>query len=146
MILSTVASARYCDLYPTHIAGNKNYIFVDGHMGTAWYVDRSTLNVIRYAPPNYNITIDVVSVDNANNGNTTIAHRSKFLFGYEFNSHSMYFAPNNQSDWRYLNPRGPWSATGIVMPAGEMAFFLAYNMTFYGSRAAYNREFYEQVE
>ncbi|MBR3622405.1 MAG: hypothetical protein IKN43_03530, partial [Selenomonadaceae bacterium] len=46
--------------YPTHLNGDKNYILVDGHMGVAWYVDRSSLKVKQYLPPHYIITIEVV--------------------------------------------------------------------------------------
>jgi hypothetical protein len=34
--------------------------------------------------------------------------------------------PNSDLDWRYLKPRGSYAETGISMPAGEIAFYLAY--------------------
>ena len=34
-------------------------------MGVAWYVDRSSLNVEKYAPPEYVIEVNVVTADSA---------------------------------------------------------------------------------
>lgn len=58
--------------YPTHLDNNPNYILVDAHMGTAWYLDRSSLSVQKYAPPQYIIAVNVVTVDRADRGNTSI--------------------------------------------------------------------------
>ena len=57
MVIGSVASANY----PTHLNGNANYILVDGHMGTAWYVDKSSLVVQKYEPPQYIIAVNVES-------------------------------------------------------------------------------------
>ena len=35
--------------YPTYLNGDRNFILVDGHMGTAWYVNRSSLAVLQAA-------------------------------------------------------------------------------------------------
>ena len=61
MVIGSVASANY----PTHFNGNANYILVDGHMGTAWYVDKSSLVVQKYEPPQYIIAVNVVSARSA---------------------------------------------------------------------------------
>ena len=61
MVIGSVASANY----PTHLNGNANYILVDGHMGTAWYVDKSSLVVQKYEPPQYIIAVNVVSASSA---------------------------------------------------------------------------------
>ena len=46
--------------YPTYLNGDRNFILVDGHMGVAWYVDRSSLKVNQYLPPHYIIMIPVI--------------------------------------------------------------------------------------
>ena len=48
--------------------------------------------------------------------------------------------------WRYLNPVGCWAESGIVMPAGEIAFALAYNMKFYGSKKYYIEDLRQYVD
>ena len=49
LVLPAAVSANY----PTYLNGDRNFIRCDGHMGTAWYVDASSLNVLRYEPPEY---------------------------------------------------------------------------------------------
>lgn len=128
--------------YPDHLGGDDNYILVDGHMGTAWYLDRSSLYVEKYEPPQYIIAVNVCQVNNADRGNTAISRVLTERFFYNWNLRQMYVDRNGGSNWRYLDPNGSWAATGIVMPAGEMAFYLAYDMRFYGSR--FNGEFYQR--
>lgn len=131
--------------YPAHLNGDDTFILCDGHMGTAWYVDRSSLTVQSYAPPQYIIAVNVVSVNKADEGNTSIASVRTCRFFYNYAERRMYVDRTGDSDWRYLDPRGCWAETGIVMPAGEIAFALAYQLKFYGSRAYYNDDFYSQI-
>ena len=48
--------------YDYHLNGDHNFVFVDGHMGTAWYLDKSSLIVEQYAPPQYIIAVNVCTV------------------------------------------------------------------------------------
>lgn len=126
------------NLYPKHLGGNSNFILVDGHMGTAWYLDRSSLYVEKYAPPQYIIVANVCTVDNANNGSTAIQQVKTYRFFYNWDLRQMYIDRNGNSNWIYLKPLGSWAESGISMPAGEMAFYLAYNLKFYGSQKWYD--------
>ncbi|WP_196599620.1 hypothetical protein [Pectinatus frisingensis] len=65
MMLASVAFA-----YPAHLNDDPNYILCDGHMGGAYYVDRSSLVVEQYKPPVYIIAVNVVSVPDADRGKT----------------------------------------------------------------------------
>ena len=143
IIFSNSSNTSFAN-YPTHLNGDKNYILVDGHMGVAWYVDRSSLKVKQYLPPHYIITIEVVSaesaINDANNfysgGRGVITGRKLYHFAYHWDSKHMYLGDGSyygSADWEYIDPRGSWADTGIIMPAGEMAFALAYNMKFYGT-------------
>jgi hypothetical protein len=125
--------------YPTYLGDDHNFILCDGHMGTAWYVDRTSLTVQKYDPPIYMIAINVVRVDQADEGNTSIADVKTSRFFYNYDSQKMYFDKDGTSNWVYLPPQGSWAETGIRMPAGEIAFALAYNLKFYGGRAWYNQ-------
>lgn len=128
--------------YPDHLGGDSNYILCDGHMGSAWYVDRSSLTVQKYAPPQYIIAVNVIDVPRADLGNTEIGYVRTFRFFYNSDLGQMYVDSNLNDNWRYLSPRGSWAETGIVMPAGEIAFALAYGMKFYG---IYNDSFYDRI-
>lgn len=142
LTMSSLALANY----PTHLNGNQNFILVDGHMGTAWYVDRSSLIVQQYEPPQYTIAVNVIAARSAigdeqdfyNGGSGVITSVSTKRFFYNWDLRQMYVDRNGNSDWRYLNPNGSWAETGISMPAGEMAFALAYNLKFYGGKTFYN--------
>ena len=133
--------------YPTHLDNNPNYILVDAHMGTAWYLDRSSLSVQKYAPPQYIIAVNVVTVDRADRGNTSIDSVETLRFFYNWDLKQMYWDRTGHDGWSYLKPTGSWAQTGVRMPTGEMAFYLAYKKAFYGSREWYNEGFgsYEDI-
>ena len=119
--------------YPMYLNGDRNFIRCDGHMGTAWYVDRSSLVVQEYEPPQYIIAVNVVSVQDADMGNTAIHDVRTMRFFYNYDMQRMYIDRHpNDSDWRCLNPNGCWAEIGIAHPAGKIAFRLAYGMDFYG--------------
>ena len=138
IIFSNSSNTSFAN-YPTHLNGDKNYILVDGHMGVAWYVDRSSLTVQSYNPPSYIIAVNVISAQSAiddvqdfyNGGEGVAIGIKTYRFSYDWNSRSMYVDGGSQG-WEYLNPWGCWAETGIRMPAGEMAFALAYGLRFYG--------------
>lgn len=128
--------------YPEHLNGDSNYILCDGHMGSAWYVDRSSLNVQKYAPPQYIIAVNVVTVNDADKGNTAISKVKTYRFFYNSDFVRMYIDRNLNDNWSYINPDGSWAETGIVMPTGEIAFALAYGYKFYGT---FGDEFYDRI-
>ena len=123
--MMTVSVAMAYNPYPPHLNDDNNYALCDGHMGTAWYVDKSSLIVEKYEPPQYILSIKVVKVNEADRGNTNIADVKTFRFSYSYNLKKMFVDRDNQSNWRYLDPWGCWADTGVSMPAGEMAFYLS---------------------
>ena len=58
---SSVAFANY----PTYLNGNRDLILCDGHMGMGYYVDRTSLVVQKYEPPQYIIAVNVVTAVSA---------------------------------------------------------------------------------
>ncbi|WP_101913307.1 hypothetical protein [Megasphaera vaginalis (ex Bordigoni et al. 2020)] len=124
--------------YDYHLNGDHNFVFVDGHMGTAWYLDKSSLIVEQYAPPQYIIAVNVCTVQAADRGNKTISKVMTKRFFYNWDLRQMYVDRDGTSNWRYLKPMGSWAETGFSMPAGEMAFYLAYGRRFYGGKLWYN--------
>ena len=134
--------------YPAHLNGDSNYILCDGHMGGGYYVDRSSLVVKQYKPPVYIIAVDVVSVPDADSGKTKISTVKTYHFMYRYDQRNMYVPmedPNSDLDWRYLKPNGTHAETGVAMPAGEIAFYLAYNMRFYGEKGDFKDSFYDRI-
>ncbi len=114
--------------YPNHLNGNPNYILVDGHMGIGWYLDRSSLVVQKYEPPCYTIAVNVVRTENGK-----ILGVGTMRFFYNYDDTAMYWDKTGNDGWEKLQPLGSGAETRVRMPAGEMAFYLAYNMKFYGA-------------
>lgn len=148
MMISSVAFANY----PTYLNGDSNYILVDGHQGVAWYVDKSSLNVQEYNPPSYIIAINVVRAVSAdgtedglyNGGEGTISGVETYRFVYEYDKKTMYRLSGTYGGGKltYLDPNGSWAQNGVALPTGEMAFYLAYGIPFYG---CYNSSFYSEA-
>ena len=142
LCIAVVANANY----PTYLNGDRNLILCDGHMGVAWYVDRNSLVVQKYDPPQYIIAVNVVTASSAyndendfyNGGRGKITKVATMRFFYNWDLREMYIDTTGKDGWRYLNPNGSWAETGVSMPAGEIAFYLAYKMRFYGSKSFYN--------
>ena len=131
MVLIATTACAFAS-YPRHLNGDDNFVLVDAHMGTGWYVDKSSLNVQMYNPPQYIIAVNVCAVNDADRGNTNISSVRTMRFFYNYDLRKMYIERNTGSnDWRYLDPDGCWAETGISMPAGEEAFELAYGIKFY---------------
>lgn len=141
-VFMLMISTAFASPYPDHLNGDPNYILCDGHMGVAWYVDRSSLNVQKYAPPQYIIAVNVVTVPDADKGSMAISQVKTYRFFYNSDLVRMYLDRNLNDDWSYIAPNGSWAQTGIVMPTGEIAFALAYNYKFYGN---FGDEFYNRI-
>ena len=132
LILSTI-NVAFAD-YPTYLWGDKNYILCGAHMGYACYIDKSSLVVEEYNPPTYRLAINVIGVEDADRGNTTPSNKvitSHFLYNYD--TKKMYTLWPNDNKWHYIAPVGSMAETGHYF-TGEMAFYLAYKMKFYGGR------------
>lgn len=128
--------------YPVYLNGDRNYILCDAYKETAWYLDRSSLNVQKYDPPQYIIAVNVVTVPDADRGGTDINGVRTFRFFYNYELKRMYVDLSLTDAWRYLDPNGDWATTDISLPVGELSFALAYNMKFYDS---YDDSFYGRI-
>lgn len=137
ILTSAVALANY----PTHLNGDSDYILIDGRMGTAWYLDKTTLEVEKYEPPIYIINVDVVSAHSAidserdfySGGSGRITGTRHLRLFYNYSDTKMYIDTTGNDGWKYLPPLAAAAVTRVNMPAGEMAFYLAYGKKFYGA-------------
>lgn len=118
--------------------GDRNFPIVYGHMGTGWYLDKSSLVCQSYAPPCYTLAINVIVVPNAIEGSRHISRVETMRFFYNLSNLAMYVDQRTgTSDWRYLNPTGSNAESGLPMYVGEAAFYIDYRRRFYGSRTWY---------
>ena len=128
------------EAYPIYLGGDRNYLLAYAHTGTGLYIDKKTLAIEKYDPPTYVISFDVVFVSNADRGNTEISGRERQCWLYKWDEQKMYILRDNS--WIYFKPIGTCHAdvgTGI----GEMAFYIAYKMKFYGGIDWYDPKFPE---
>ena len=132
--------------YPDYLNGDPNWIMVNAKQGVAWYMDRSSVAVQKYEPPNYQIAINVVRVSLSSNGfdldlvNSPIIHETEtHYYYYNWDSRKMYALDRRTNQWGYMPPVGTYASTSHVIE-GELAFYVAYHMKFYGGKQWKNEE------
>lgn len=124
-----------------------NYVRYGGQStGVSYFIEKDSINVHKYAPPNY--IISVMTVFYASNGMTspgfmeTARYRGDVRYAYDYSQHTMYIEridENGNSVWEYIDPSAYGSfesyksGRDAIIAAGEIAFYLAYNMSFYES-------------
>lgn len=135
MVFSTTCFASLAE----ELDNNPNYIYYGGAgTGTAFFMDKSSLVVNKYEPPIYIIAF--ISIDYSTGllkGRVSESVRSKTMwFKYDYDLRRMYSGrPNTDGtfSWEYINPKDVNinSAINAMVTGGEIAFYLAYNMSFY---------------
>ena len=128
LFMAIILSVSIAFASPQHLNGDSNYIKCDTKQAYTYYVDAKTLNVEEYAPPKYQLAIDIVMVENAEKGNTQIANRLTRRYRYNWTTKQMFML--SSKGWVYLNPHGSRANGADKIEAGEIAFQLAYNMRF----------------
>jgi len=119
-----VGEAKYLD-------ADNTCVYVDGHQGTDEYIDLTSLVVDIYDPPQYQISANMILVDEY--GNKRILPET-WLYKYNSNlaDRRMYAKYNNK--WNYI-PQPPYGCeanSNGVRPGGELIWWISYNMDFYG--------------
>ncbi len=137
-------------LYPQYLHNDENYIYCDGHMGTAWYVDRSSISVEEETDDECILSVTVVAA-------TYNDHQTKEPFGvddirkeetkqytflYDLDEQDIYYASGLKRNhfsfierhgrkWRYIDPDGCWADVGIIKPVAIEIYKEQYNHDFY---------------
>jgi len=123
--------------YPDYLRGDTNFILCGGHMGYGEYVDKSSLVVQEYNPPIYRIAVNVLSVPDADRGKTQVKSVKTKYFKYDWDNRRMYTIWPSDNLFHYISPVGSMAETGHFF-AGEMAFYIAYHLKFYGGQKWYH--------
>lgn len=134
LVFSMMFGTAFAD-YPDYFGGNRNLILCGGHMGYGFYLDKSSLVVQEYNPPIYRIAVNVLTVPNADRGNSTRFSVRTATYMYNWDERRMYRV--NDDSMRYIPPVGSNAEAGHEF-SGEMAFYIAYHMKFYGGRKWYS--------
>ncbi|SDG46374.1 hypothetical protein SAMN05216584_105157 [Selenomonas sp. WCT3] len=80
--------------FPKHLNDDSDIVQI--HQNT--YIRKSSVNVIKYAPPEYTISIEVLVGDF--DGNVTNKYTNKFF--YEYDNKNMYY--RGAGEWIYIQP------------------------------------------
>ena len=128
VVLMFVTVATALANYPGTLDGG-NLVLVDGGMGVGYYADRSSVQVEQYAPPKYQLAVNLVSVQ----------------FSDEYwRKHETYIGgPYTKGDKTWLDwdvNRDYCHAEGdpMIPFAAEVAFVSAYNMRFFNDKLGYS--------
>lgn len=139
LIILSSASISQASNYPKHLNGDPNWVLVNAHQGVAWYMDKSSVAVQKYAPPDYQIAVNVMRVSFTTNGfdlnllnSPQIYETETHYYYYNWDSKRMYKL-GSDNKWHYMTPVGDYASTSSVVE-GELTFYTAYRMKFYGGR------------
>ena len=144
--------------YPKYLYDDENYILCDCKMGTAWYVDRGSVEVETETDDECILSVTVVSVLYEDHrppyavDDIREAKSRQYEFLYDFNAKKIYIASDREHDrrgysalqydrfvyieqygtmWRYIDPNGCWADVGIIKQAALEAYRSEYGMEFY---------------
>ncbi len=151
LILSAeVVNAGYLDgnaVYPKYLDAQKVYVLCGVHAGTAWYVNRKSVDVTLFDPPRFQLAVEVAVVPRAGDGDLTAEYTRNEYF-YDWTQRKMYAVKSGEKI--FIPPYG----TTAELPSsydGELAFFIAYGKKFYGElyadkNSAFNKDLYDNIE
>jgi hypothetical protein len=114
-----------------YLDGNNTCIYVDCHHGIDKYVDMSSIVVNVYDPPQYQISANMIFVDEYGN-KKIIPETWLYKYNSDFDGRRMYVKYNNK--WNYI-PQPPYGCeadSNGVRPGGELVWWISYNIDFYG--------------
>ena len=109
-----------------YLNDDENYVMIDRHMGTEWYMDISSIDVTSYNPPDYCIKANILTVD-AESGEVqkTITH----VWGYNYDYRDMFVGRNDR--WHKIKKYDDLAHNRVVLPGGELAWWTCYQIPFY---------------
>ena len=104
-------------------------------IGLSFFVDKTSVNVHKYNPPEYIIAAKVLTHYNNGQGKEVIEHETTYRYLYDYKNRKMYMEHQNKNgftEWKLVDHAASktyhddnWVALGEVM------FYLSYNMSFY---------------
>lgn len=135
MMFSTTCFASMFD----DLKNNSNYIYYGGAgTGISFFLDKTSINVNKYEPPVYIIAFINMSYSAGfpKGGTPESVSPKTVWYKYNYDSRKMYLGRQNVDgilSWEYIDPQevNLNSTLNSVVTGGELAFYLAYNMSFY---------------
>lgn len=108
-------------------------------IGLSFYIDKESVNVHQYAPPKYIIAARKITHHNNGQGGEDIEGDSVLRYFYDYDARKMYVESKDKNgilSWKLIDPSKSKSYhDDNWVAAGEIMFYLAYNMSFYDKPA-----------
>ena len=134
--------------YPGTLDGG-NLVLVDGGMGVGYYADRSSVQVEQYAPPKYQLAVNVVGVEFSDEywrshetyigGPYTKGDSFTLTFRYNWDRKVIsYQRGETWLDWDVNRDYCHAEGDPMIPFAAEVAFVSAYNMRFFNDKLGYS--------
>jgi len=126
-----------------------NLVLVDGGMGVGYYADRSSVQVEQYAPPRYQLSINVVSVTFSDEywrshetyigGPYAMGDSFTLKFRYNWDRKVIsYQRGETWLDWDINHDYSHAEGNPMIPFTAEVAFVSAYNMRFFDDKLGYS--------
>lgn len=133
--------------YPEYLDEQKIYVLCGVHAGTAWYVNRKSVDVVKFDPPYFRLAVEVAVVPRAGDGDLTAQYTRNEYF-YDWAQRKMYAVKSGEKV--FIEPYGSTAELPNSYD-GELAFFIKYRQKFYGElyadkNSAFNKDLYGKVE
>ena len=149
MFMTSISFAE--SMYPSTL-DNGNLVIVDGTMGTGIYADRSSVSVERYAPPNYELSIDVINVSfsedyfkihhNYKYSPYRFGNKNRVYIKYNWDRKTVSRLRNNVwVDYDLNRDNSHADGNPFVPCVSEVAFVSAYSMRFFDDKMGYDPYF-----
>lgn len=146
MLITSTAFAE--SPYPRTLENNA-LICVDGGMGVGRYADKNSVSVDKYAPPFYELSIDVYSVNFSDSyyrehgtyvgGDYTIGDSYRLYFKYNWDTRTIFHKVDGVWKVWDLNRHYSHAEGNPLIPySAEVAFFSAYRMKFFNDKTGYD--------
>ena len=112
---------------------DKRFPMVWRNRGVATYIDKSSLIVQKYAPPQYVIAITAFEAGDAGYGKVSNYRVERYF--YNFERTEMYRDKHpGKNEWEFVSPNGSIQQEGYSAKCiGEAIYYLCYRLKFYGT-------------
>ena len=133
----SLKSAECLDLpegcFPDYIGNDRNFLLCTARLECAFYIDKKSLVIQKYDPPIYTLAVNLVQVAN---DDAQLRDVKTIYFMYKLKPRSMFVLKDGS--WHHLSAVYEYELIDNIdielTRAGEMAFYIAYKMKFYGDR------------
>lgn len=142
ILTSSLASAE--SPYPQTLEDG-NLICVDGGTGVGYYADKNSVSMDKYAPPFYELSIDIIPVSFSDQywrehgtyigGPYVMGESLRLNFRYNWDSKTLFHKRNDiWTVWDVNRSYSHAEGNPMIPNSAEVAFYSAYHMNFFGNK------------